>query len=364
MDVDLDEVLSHWPAAAGERRVVPLARSSQSYSDARLWRVEVEGRRYALRNWDRHDGDWRQREVHNIQCHFASQMRGLVPALERKADGDTLLVTGNDRRGRGGQYWELSRWLPGESIERREATPLQFRSAMRTLAELHLGGARPIAEGLRAICPWIWNNRDQYAKRHRHPLRALSTAMNTRAREVASMVHATLCYDRGWRRAPAHETPTIVEAMELVNLAAIRYAPILAPWPDIEMPLDVRHGDAHLGNFLFTENEVTGVIDYGAADLDSQAADVGRLLGSLAGDDPQNRGTALDIYQSVRPLSELEVAAVDLFDRGGVIVAAHRWICRLEPSVDPELDQFRQIDRAASLKRLRQLVERMRAFAA
>ena len=86
-----------------------------------------------------------------------------------------------------------------------------------------------------------------------------------------------------------------------------------------------RIGDIRREHVLFVGEEVTGVIDFAAACVDSVAGDVARLLGSMAGDDPQRRRASLQAYQSLRPLDEHERVAVELFDVGGVCVAISNW---------------------------------------
>jgi Ser/Thr protein kinase RdoA (MazF antagonist) len=77
---------------------------------------------------------------------------------------------------------------------------------------------------------------------------------------------------------------------------------------------------------LFAGDEVTGIIDFGAMRMDTPLADVARLLGSLVGDDRDNRQLAFDTYAELRPLSEADRQFVDLLDKTGLILSVFNWL--------------------------------------
>jgi homoserine kinase type II len=84
--------------------------------------------------------------------------------------------------------------------------------------------------------------------------------------------------------------------------------------------------DIHHDHVLFTGDEVTGIIDFGALRIDTPLVDVARLVGSLAGDDREARAFALASYSEVRPLSERERQLIDLLDESGLVLAAFNWL--------------------------------------
>lgn len=71
--------------------------------------------------------------------------------------------------------------------------------------------------------------------------------------------------------------------------------------------------------------EVTGLIDFGAVGLDSPAADLARLLGSLAPDQVERWEVAWDAYRQIAPLSPAEQRLSLLLDKTGTVVSAMRW---------------------------------------
>ena len=70
----------------------------------------------------------------------------------------------------------------------------------------------------------------------------------------------------------------------------------------------------------------TGIIDFGAMDIDTPATDVARLLGSLVGDDETGWRTGLSAYSENRPLSADGTRAAKALDASSAILAGCNWI--------------------------------------
>ncbi len=65
-------------------------------------------------------------------------------------------------------------------------------------------------------------------------------------------------------------------------------------------PLQPCIRDVWHDHVLFVGDDVSGLVDFGAMQPDSVAADIARLLGSLAGDDRQAWTIGLAAYESVQ----------------------------------------------------------------
>jgi homoserine kinase type II len=131
----------------------------------------------------------------------------------------------------------------------------------------------------------------------------------------------------------------------------------LAPLSDGQFPLQPCLRDIWHDHVLFTGDEVTGMVDFGAVAIDTPATDIARLLGSLGTvpfspaqrgclpvqqfDQPETakRGLSpsfpvdadtwsvgLAAYSSVCPLSADERHAVSALDSAGTILAGCNWI--------------------------------------
>ena len=108
----------------------------------------------------------------------------------------------------------------------------------------------------------------------------------------------------------------------LVPLAIAR----LAPLADVPLPLQPCIRDVWHDHVLFDGDTVTGLVDFGAMQIDTPATDVARLLGSLVGDDANGWQEGLTAYSAVRPLTEQESLAVVALDTAGTILAVCNWI--------------------------------------
>jgi Phosphotransferase enzyme family len=109
------------------------------------------------------------------------------------------------------------------------------------------------------------------------------------------------------------------EAMQSPSLAES-----LATAPELMLQPAIR--DIHHDHVLFTGDEVSGLIDFGAMRIDTPLTDLARLVGSLVGDDQEARRLAVDAYSELRPLNHEERRLVDVLDESGVVLGALNWL--------------------------------------
>jgi Ser/Thr protein kinase RdoA (MazF antagonist) len=77
---------------------------------------------------------------------------------------------------------------------------------------------------------------------------------------------------------------------------------------------------------LFTGDRVTGIVDFGSLNFESPAADIARLLGSMALDDAAGWELGLTAYEAVRPLTEVERQLIRAFDESTVAMSGLNWL--------------------------------------
>ncbi|MEQ8836919.1 MAG: phosphotransferase, partial [Lacipirellulaceae bacterium] len=141
---------------------------------------------------------------------------------------------------------------------------------------------------------------------------------------------------------------------ELLKTLPLVYEEVLRA-TDHELPLQWILGDVHREHFLFTNGQVTGLVDFGAVCVDSRVRDIARLLDSIALDDPERWEVGVQAYQQVSPLTPDELAVLAAFDSGGVAVAAYRWLHWL-------VVEGRQLAPEAVAARLEHLAGRLEAL--
>jgi homoserine kinase type II len=132
-----------------------------------------------------------------------------------------------------------------------------------------------------------------------------------------------------------------------------RVAAVLAAVADLEVPLQPCIRDIWHDHVLFRGSEVTGLIDFGSLRVESVAADVARLMGSLVGDDVRRWQLGLEAYAAVRRMSDDELQLMKAFDLSTVLMAGLNWL-------DWIYRQRRQFsDRQAVLGRVDEILHRV-----
>ncbi len=301
-------------------RVSPL--SSAGLSGSPVWLVEPDEalplcrgpRRFVLKGFA--DG-WPRERAEAIHRWMAAARRagvGAVPAnLEVAAAGGaepTTIATDGD-----GRCFELTEWCPGQPVA--APSPGQAIAALETLARIHValreaGGSEETptasppawarrAEALRAVMARGWDFPTNGS------LSPLQAAVAERRRAAAAILR---------------------EQGGLSYLS--RLAAVVPP----AVPLQPVLRDVWQAHVLFVGDEVTAVIDWHAAGIDTPATDLARLLGSWERPRPASVGAdslsvvwgeALEAYRAIRPLSREESALIDLLDLAGVVGGLHHW---------------------------------------
>ena len=109
----------------------------------------------------------------------------------------------------------------------------------------------------------------------------------------------------------------------ITELARSRLEGLLAAWPK-DLPRGVCHADLFPDNVLFTGDDVTGIIDFYFACIDTHAYDLSIMLNAwcFESDGSFNITKSRQLlagYQSVRPLSDAEINAIPILCRGSAM---------------------------------------------
>jgi homoserine kinase type II len=247
-----------------------------------------------------------------------------VPAIYPNLDGQTTVA-------HSGRSWELIEWMPGRADFHDRPTAERLGEACAALARLHRAWAGEHAS--RGRCPAVvrrWRTADTMRRHLASGWRPDFTAAEADPVRPWS--------ERAWRVAPRLQEGV---------------AATLAPWLDRLVPVQACLGDVWHDHLLFTGDRLTGLIDYGAVKADHRAADAGRMLGSLIGDDEARFAEGVRAYAAVMPFDDEDAALARLLDRTGVVLGALIWLRRLYETGET----FE--DRSAVARRLAGLVGRM-----
>jgi len=299
-DLDIWAVLSFYALDRQMVRRVESIGSGGGWSGSRLWRVtDVVGRELCLRQWPReHPSAERLRLIHEVLLGVAAAGIRFVPAPLSATSGGTF-VPHDDH------LWELTPWLPGRADFHVRPTRPRLRAAMRAVAEFHRAAA--------AIVPQQRGPAPALADRQAR----LKALRGGELDAIAAAVARGLSPDLDVRARPV---------LELSRHRLAHVAEQIESARNIELPLQPAIRDIHHEHVLFTGDEVTGIVDFGALRIDTPLADVARLIGSLLGNDGEARQFALAAYAETCPLSETDRQLIDLLDESGIVLGGLNWL--------------------------------------
>ncbi len=294
--MSLADVLGRYPA--GERPLAapaPLG-SAGGYSGSRLWRYAATGGPRAARAWPVGTDLGRV-----VRVHAWLRSTSDLPFVARPIaalDGSTAIELD-------GLCWEVAPWLPGASAVNVPSVA-RVRAGFEGLAALH---ARLSGVDARVgPSPGLAARRDE--------LRALIGG-------GFDLLSARLSARTG--------DPLAADALAWLALAR-RVAPGVlaraAAAARLVLPLQPCLRDARPEHFLFTDDVLTGLVDFGAMDVETPAADLARLVGEwfprgLADD---LRAEGLAAYRRPRPVTADEDAAAVAFEELADVLVAERWV--------------------------------------
>jgi len=317
------DVLARYPVAS-HAAPAPLGNCG-GFSGARLWRVRTQAGDLCLRAWPpSNPSPERLLSIQHLMKTARDAGLDVVPTVHTTHAGRTWTE-------RAGRLWELTTWMPGCADFHDHPRPARLEAACTALAQLHLAWSAGISPS--GPCPGVLRRLEK--------VRRWSTLLQS-----------------GWRPRfhEAERDPVTSWAERAWHCLGPRVTDVphrLAPWLTRPVPLQPCLCDIWHDHVLFTGDRVTGLVDFGAIKLDHVAVDLARLLGSLIGDDAQQRSAGIQAYRRVKPLSADEEALVGVLDETGTVLAAANWLMWLYR------DEKTFEDRAAVARRLAELVARI-----
>lgn len=285
----LGTILSAWLDDTTAVIVEPHLTSS-GLSGALIWRVTHRDKPYCLRRWPReHPEPEVLTAIHSLLQHVSRQGIDFVPVPIGTVVAD-------------GHIWELSPWMPGAPYNREWPSRERLLDAMRCLARFHLA-ARSFPGATLGPAPGLLLRRQL--------LRELQVGGLSELRSAA--------------RNPGDWADILGDMLKQMDRSVRAVLTRIEAVAETPVPLQWCLRDVKCDHALFDGEQLVGLIDFGAAAIDSVAGDIARLVGSMVEDAHDGWLTAIDAYHAVRPLSFEERRAIELFDAGGTLVASSNW---------------------------------------
>lgn len=293
-------VLAAYPVRFQPQTLTSLG-GAGGFSGANLWRITAPAGEFCLRCWPpEHPQPDRLAFIHAVLVHATAAGIDFIPTPVATQQGATFVP-------RGERLWELSPWMPGEADFHERPTAERLTAALTALARFH--------RAVESFAGRPWGEQP-------------SPTVTERRERIAGLV--TVGFARLRRALPGAMWKGLAELAEPLLRLAEPMAPKidreLAQVQSVRVPLAPCLRDVWHDHVLFTDNQVTGLIDFGSLRIESVATDLSRLLGSLVGDDRSQWQAGLAAYTKVRPLSLNEERLIGVFDRSSVLLSGLAWL--------------------------------------
>ena len=247
-----------------------------------------------------------------------------------------------------GYFWQLEPWIEGEADFAARPSRAKLLSAMLTLADMHealrtfpveYNHGPSVTAAVRRQQIFAWDEVKIEAIFDRVCLLDCLRTTGIHPTKIGYLDHLAdtdlpPCPDISWEeelsetpRTPIHHlnaaAKKILRTIKHYRPAILRQ---LSECLEHDVPMQPCVREIHAGHVFFKENRVSGILDFGAVQLDNVSVDIARLLGSLAGNDVEMWTDGLNAYQTVRRLSRRELKLVRLLDHCHTAAAALRWL--------------------------------------
>ena len=342
-----------FPQAAEQVRIEQLPGGFSGSPVARV--VLSEGETWVLKALPPSLGVARGRWLHELMQHLRGGGIVCVPQVASLPDAAGSLFADRDAAdgaGHDGQLWEAVHWMPGRP--QREPSAVHAAAAMQLLARTHARAASfPASPAVIDAVPALTERTQQAARLLRTPWRRLLEHRGNMTARLSSQLPGGAA--RRIDRAFSAAAKTLAFAGEpglthLAHLPALR-CPLIAVMRDLtadhllfrdRVPVRLPQAGGPCGRESLSDEptspEVSGLLDFHAARLDSPACDLARLLASWHGGVPPRERTEEAVHEYVAAWDALGgggslpspdptqlVALVELLAATGVVLGLDNW---------------------------------------
>jgi Ser/Thr protein kinase RdoA (MazF antagonist) len=305
-------------------------------SSAKLWKVTTPQQWYCLRCWPKESPPRAEhlKRIHRFIEHtWRSGFRDLP--LPKPTFGQDTFIEKHS------VIWELDSWLTGISV--RTPKLVQAKSASAALARFHMAAAS--FNQLHGAAPGL-----------KHRLEILDDLRMGMLRELVAAID---CSPPAASRDLARNVVSQLEAALPKGIEVVQRS-------RKKVPIQWCLRDSHIGNFLFVDEHVTGIVDFATAGITSVSQDIARLVGSLVPHLENPWRECVEVYRHHRPLTADEVRLIFAFHISGTIGTAANWLrwrfVEGLPQVDAAITEAKLTDLAARLESLGDAEAALSAF--
>lgn len=303
---------------------------SGGFSGATVMRATTtDGRELAIRRTPKSVSlpQERIRRLHGLLSHVSRSGYQLIPVPLMPVKTETQFHQGVHRPAvpwlqEEDCLWQIEPWMPGSSLAGHELTTPHLKSALIALNRFHQLATE-------AVC--VVGSDDWFLNATRPSpaiLRRLNLVDELQAGLLKKLEHRS-CVDSDERfrclAIPVCEAlttwlPWLQRELTALAMIAFPIQPVLR--------------DIWRAHVIFTDCDVTGLIDLTAAASDHVTVDLARLFRSWFGNDISRVQNAVEEYQSLRILSDSERRLLQTLDACTVLLSPVTWLRRRVESGD------------------------------
>ncbi len=326
------QIIAQYFLDAPTATIVPWM-GNEGFSGAQIYRVDVDGQRFALRRWPNNAPEFdRLSGLHRLlELTWKWGISQIAVPLRSRAGATLLSVDGH--------LWQLEPWMPGGADFHSNPTRGSLQESMRVLARWHTAAQTFIP--MAAEHTWFASFPS-----------APSPGLQERWQAIRNYQQLSTTIGPALGRFPDPEIQAQLTAIwkHFQDLSS-EVANVLASLGSSKVFVQPCLRDVWHDHLLFTGDSLTGLIDPSACRTENVTTDLARLLGSLVEDNRVEWDFALNCYQELRPLTLTELRLLTAFDTSGVLLSGMTWIDWLLVQNRPVTDRVRVIERLQTIVR-------------
>jgi len=303
--------------------------SNGGYSGGRIWKLTSKSdpnQSYCLKQWPPADAKQSKRQQNQISL--------INQFLNHVTDSQNPLCilptpiqskTGLPWVDKGGRITELQLWIPGRPTFWEDPTDEKLINACRMLARIHQAAESyaPRREHTTNLPPF---RKVQNAAINDVPLIGTPPGIDRRI-EFIDELNGDL-RNRIGQIANRPNRLGLIPKNLLQNFDRLNanLRSELSTLSQLKFKLQFCIRDLWHDHLFFRGEKVSGIVDFGALAIDSVAADLSRMLGSLIGNETSKWQMGLQEYSSIRELSDAERQLISVYDRSTTMLAGMNWL--------------------------------------
>jgi Ser/Thr protein kinase RdoA (MazF antagonist) len=323
----LSEIISRYPFGAQPLSPPEPLDGAGGLSGARLWRYRSARGPLVLRAWPPH-GPGRDHIERIHRWLFMTTDLGFTPVPILDNDGRSIQAYD-------GRLWDVTPWMAGSADLGQPPAPARLQRAFAGLAAFH---QRLAGERFEGPSMGLKQRFETVSQLEQGGFDTLESAIEQRRGLDIAKHNSAMT----WIRLARAVVPQLQEPLRQASRRSVILQPCLR--------------DARPEHFLFDEDRLSGLVDFGAMDFDSVVGDLARLIGEWLDDDRPAYQLALESYEQIRPLRPAETSLIGAFQSATALLIGERWI-RWDYVEDRRFDDPFAVTRgiARSLKQVERL---------